>query len=114
MKLYPKISLFFIIWLAAVILTAFLSFSTLPHSGKFSDNFWESFGNWDGGHFLGIAEQGYSEKFQYAFFPLYPLVIRALAEITQNYLAAAILISVISTFLGLNFLHQKTTLPGMN
>ncbi len=106
MKLYPKISLFFIIWLAAVILTAFLSFSTLPHSGKFSDNFWESFGNWDGGHFLGIAEQGYKEKFQFAFFPLYPLLIRLLNQITGNYLLAAILISLVSTYLGMQLLYK--------
>lgn len=106
MKLYPRVCLFYIIWLVAVILIAILSFSTLPHSGKFSDNFWESFGNWDGGHFLGIAEQGYNEKFQYAFFPLYPLAIRAVSEITQNYLVAAVLISIVSTFLGLNILYK--------
>lgn len=90
----------------SLILVAFFGFSTLPHSGKFSEDFFKSFSNWDGGHFLGIAQIGYSEKFQYAFFPLYPLAIRLVNEITQNYLLAAILISVVSVFLGIHLLYK--------
>lgn len=55
---------------------------------------------------MGIAKEGYSEKFQYAFFPLYSLVIKLLNLLIQNYLAAAILISLISTFLGLHILYK--------
>lgn len=106
MKLYPNVTYIFIIWLAAVLFIAYFGFSTLPHSGKFDNNFWASLSNWDGGHYLGIAESGYSEKFQYAFFPLYPLVIRVLNQVTQNYLVAAILVSVGSTFLGLHLLYK--------
>ena len=106
MKLYSNINFYFVIWLAAVLLSFYLGFSTLPHSGKFDNNFLGSFSNWDGGHYLGIAEMGYSEKFQYAFFPLYPLAIRLLNLVTQNYLAAAVLISLISTFLGLHILYK--------
>lgn len=106
MKLYPNVTYIFIIWLATVLFIAYFGFSTLPHSGKFDNNFWTSLSNWDGGHYLGIAESGYSEKFQYAFFPLYPLVIRALNQVTQNYLVAAILVSVGSTFLGLHLLYK--------
>src|SRR3990167_10376612 len=106
MRLYPNITYIFIIWLTVVLSVAYFGFSTLPQSGKFNNNFWESLGNWDGGHYLGIAESGYSEKFQYAFFPLYPLVIKALNQITQNYLLAAILISVAATFLGLHLLYK--------
>src|SRR3990167_6194987 len=106
MKLYPNITYIFTIWLATVLLVAYIGFSTLPPSGKFEHNFWQSLKNWDGGHYVGIAELGYSEKFQYAFFPLYPLAIKALNQITQNYLVSAILISVSSAFLGLHLLYK--------
>ncbi len=106
MKLYPNVNYIFIIWLASVLMVAYLGFSTLPHSGKFSNDFFKSFGNWDGGHYLGIAQVGYSQKFQYAFFPLYPLFIRVLNGITQNYLMAAVLISGVATFLGVNLLYR--------
>ena len=82
MKLYPNVSYIFIIWLVSVLLIAYFSFSTVPHSGKFGNDFWESLANWDGGHYLGISQKGYMEKYQYAFFPLYPLAIRALNAFT--------------------------------
>lgn len=97
---------FFISWITSILLVSFVGFSTLPHSQNFSNDFFKSFSNWDGGHFLGIARNGYSEKFQYAFFPLYPLAIRVLSQITQNYLVSAILISVTSAFLGLRLLYK--------
>ena len=106
MKLYLNINYIFVIWVSAVLLSFYLGFSTLPHSDKFSNDFWGSFANWDGGHYLGIAKEGYSEKFQYAFFPFYPLVIRLLSQLTQNYLVAAILISLVSTFFGLHILYR--------
>lgn len=109
MKLYLNISLFFIIWFVSISIIAFLSFSALPHSGKFSNNFLSSFTNWDGGHYLGIAREGYSQKFQYAFFPLYPLMIRLLASLTENFAAAAFLISITTTFFGLNLLYKLIT-----
>lgn len=31
--------------------------------------------NWDSGHFIGIVENGYKYNFQYAFFPLFPIII---------------------------------------
>jgi Gpi18-like mannosyltransferase len=105
-KLYQHISIYFVIWLLVISFISYFSFLTLPHSGSFDNNFFESFSNWDGGHFLGIAQYGFSQKFQYAFFPLYPLVIRFVNEITHNYLVAAILISVISAYIGLQLLYK--------
>ena len=106
MKLYPKVSTIFIIWALAISAIFFFGFSNFPHSGKFSNNFWENLANWDGGHYLGIAREGYKEKFQYAFFPLYPLAIKATNQIIQNFLVSAILISVSSAFLGLHLLYK--------
>ena len=110
MKLYPNVTFIFTIWLVIILFIAYLGFSTLPHSGKFENNIWGSLANWDGGHYLGIARVGYSEKFQYAFFPFYPLVIKVLNQVTQNYLAAAILTSIIATFFGLHLLYKLVAL----
>lgn len=111
MKLYPNVTYIFIIWLIAVLVAGYLGFATLPGSGKFTnDNFWQSLKNWDGGHYTGIAQIGYDEKFQYAFFPLYPLAIKTVNGVTQNYLAAAILVSVASTFFGLQILYKLVML----
>lgn len=106
MKLYSNINYIFIIWLVAVSSAAFVGFSTLPHSGNFGNNFWQSLGNWDGGHYTGIAKAGYSQKFQYAFFPLYPLIISAFNLATGNYYVAAVLISLVASFLGLHLLYR--------
>lgn len=110
MRLYPSITLVFIIWLITILFIAYLGFLRLPHSGYFNGDFFNSLANWDGGHFLGIAEFGYSEKFQYAFFPFYPLVIKTVQELTGNFLLAAILISTLSTFLGIHFLYKLVLL----
>lgn len=71
-----------------------------------------SLANWDGRHFLEIAQYGYKDKIQYAFFPLYPLLINLISNTsTLSYLHSALLLSVTSTFaviyLLLNFLKQQ-------
>ena len=99
----------FCIWGLAVLTIFYFGFSSLPHSGLFPNDFIKSLANWDGGHFLGIADginNGYDEKFQYAFFPLYPLLINLLSKLTGNFLTAGILISVVSTFFGLQLFYQ--------
>lgn len=106
MKLYSNVNLIFCIWVVALLTISYLGFSSLPHSGLFSNDFFTNLANWDGGHFLGIAEEGYKEKYQFAFFPLYPLLIRLLNQVTGNYLLAAILISFVSTYLGMQLLYK--------
>lgn len=106
MKLYPNVTIIFCIWAISVLTIFFFGFSNFPHSDKFSNNFWENLANWDGGHYLGIAEHGYQEKYQYAFFPLYPLLIKAVSSLTQNYLAASLLISIVSSFLAIHLLFS--------
>ncbi len=106
MRLYPNISLFFIVWLSSILLLGFLAFNLLPNSGRFNHNFLQSFANWDGGHYLGIAELGYQEKFQYAFFPLYPIFVRLVNSLLQNYLFSALLISIVSIFFAIQILYR--------
>jgi len=105
-KLYPSVNIIFIVWLVCLLFISFLGFSTLPHSQRFSNNFFESFSNWDGGHFLGIAQKGYQQNFQYAFFPLFPLAVKFLTNFTGNFLLSAVLISLFSFYFGLQILYK--------
>jgi len=66
---------------------AFLSARLIPYAGNFpyrdlliSYNLSQvlySWANFDGAHYINIARDGY-HQFDQAFFPLYPLMIRAL------------------------------------
>ncbi len=105
MKLYPNVSIIFCIWAASLLTIFYFGFSSLPHSGLFSGDFIRSFANWDGGHYLGIAD-GYDKSYQHVFFPLYPLLINLVSKLTGSLLTAGILISVVSTFLGVNLLYR--------
>ncbi len=55
----------------------------------------------DAPHYLGIANNWYvtegDARFHIVFFPLYPIVVRLLSEITQNTFAAGIAVSLLST-----------------
>lgn len=110
MKLYSSISLIFLIWLISILFISFLGFVKLPHSDYFSGDFFQSFSNWDGRHYIGIAQFGYINNTEYAFFPLYPLLIRLVSQITHDYLLSALLISFFSTFFGLHLLYKLISL----
>ena len=72
--------------------------------------------NFDGIHYLLIAENGYTQ-YQQAFFPLYPLLIRFVTLLTGgNYLISGLLISRISFVCGLLLLTWviRKTLPKLS
>lgn len=98
MKLYSNIFILFCIWFLAVVGVFYFGFNLFPHTDLFKGDLFASFANWDGGHYIGIAN-GYDEAFQYAFFPLYPIAISLVSEITHSFLVAGVLISVVSAFL---------------
>lgn len=56
---------------------------------------------WDAGHYLDIANQGYTNEvdrhFDIAFFPLFPLLIRGLMIVTNNDVFSAFFISAVAT-----------------
>lgn len=110
MRLYPNINLIFIIWTLSVLAASYFAFVSLPHSGLFQSDFFRSFANWDGGHYISIAKSGYQKEFQYAFFPLYPILINLLGKLTGDIVQSAILISFISSFLAINFFYQLVTM----
>lgn len=61
---------------------------------------------WDGGHYIGIAENGYKLLQQFAFFPLYPILIKTLTFIGIDASFAALLISNIFLIGALTFLYK--------
>lgn len=109
MKLYSNISIYFLIWIASLIFIFFFGLNNFPYSGQSKDLI-GSLANWDGGHYLSIASNGYREKFQYAFFPLYPMTINLVSQITGDYLTAALIVSSLSAFLALHLFYGLVSL----
>lgn len=110
MKLYSNITYFFLIWLVSILVIFYFGFANFPHSPQFNNDFLKSFANWDGGHFLSIAQYGYLEKYQFAFFPLYPLLINIISNLTHNYLYSALIISLSCAFLTIQLLFHLVSL----
>lgn len=107
---FIHISLYILIWAISILVIFYFGYALIKHSGIFEDKFLRSFANWDGGHYLGIADGGYDEIFQYAFFPLYPLLMSFLAKVINSYLWAGIAISALSSFIGFHFFYKLVKL----
>lgn len=80
----------------AYVVGAALALLWAPGAPAFGHLFLGVFARWDAGWFLRIAEHGYDTKQSAAFFPLYPLTVRALAFILRSHLAAGFVISLVS------------------
>jgi len=86
--MFKRILLYFITWRIALFFIAFLAIYFLPVFGgrfPYADRVLEvthlpnwiwGFGNFDGVHYLRIAQNGYTSEYTQAFFPLFPLLIR--------------------------------------
>ena len=109
-----KILTAFLFWRLLLFLVAFFSPLLIPQFGaKFPyyqerliatglPHFIWSFGNFDGVHYLGIAQDGYAYQFTQVFFPLYPILIKMFSYITfGNFLISGLLISNLFFFCGL-------------
>lgn len=100
-----KVFILFIIWRILLFLFAFIAPVIISNFGNrfpYVDllknshlPFWLwSFGNFDGVHYLGIAQHAYSYQYTQAFFPLYPIIIKITSFLTfGNYLSAALIVS---------------------
>jgi hypothetical protein len=64
--------------------------------GARSDFIFGAFDQWDANWFLRIAEHGYDTKQSASFFPLYPLLTRALGVVVRSNLVAGVLISLVA------------------
>jgi hypothetical protein len=70
------------------------------------DLFFDTFAQWDAGWFLRIAHHGYDVKQTAAFFPLYPLVVRGVAELVRSYVVAGVLVSLVAGAIAVVVLHR--------
>lgn len=104
-----------VIWRVALVALAWAGTQLLPFLHRFpyteillepygSPLFW-SWANFDGIHYLTIAEHGYAAKYTQAFFPLYPLLMRFL-DFFDNLLLTGLTISHLAFFVSL-FLFYK-------
>jgi hypothetical protein len=64
--------------------------------GPRSDLLFGTFAQWDSGWFVRIAVRGYDVKESSAFFPVYPLVVRAVSAVVGSTLVAGVLVSLVS------------------
>lgn len=86
--MFKKITVSFLVWRLWLFLVAFLSIFFIPTFGArfpYADRVLEithlpywiwGFGNFDGVHYLRLAQNGYNAEFTQAFFPLYSLLVR--------------------------------------
>ena len=110
------IFLLFLIWRVSDFIIIFFSQKVIPYLGFFSykddllifklPNWLSSLANFDGIHYIKIAEKGYSQ-YEQAFFPLYPILIKFLTlPFFNNKLLIGIIISNMSFLLGLFFFYR--------
>ena len=62
--------------------------------------------NWDGVHFVRIAQHGYANEQQTSFFPLYPLLVRPLTWLGLSATAAGMLLSLVASFFAFLFFYE--------
>ncbi len=86
--MFKKIAASFLIWRIALFFIAFLAIFFLPAFGArfpYADRVLEithlpywiwGFGNFDGVHYLRIAQDGYLAQYSQAFFPLFPMLTK--------------------------------------
>lgn len=92
------------IYLFTMLMVAFLGFHLLPvNFSNAKPDFLQNFSNWDAGHFLSIAENGYTTRGEYAFFPLYPLAVSILFLIKIPAIFGGMILSWLFAVLSLVF-----------
>lgn len=113
----------FLIWRVALFLIAILAVASIPQFGgrfPYSDQvlkvtglpswIW-GFGNFDGVHYLRIAQNGYSAEYSQAFFPLYPVIIHFFTNVflpknQASYFFAGLILSNIFFILGMILFYK--------
>ncbi len=71
-----RISLFFLTYLGSIIFAKVANGGIGAIGPGHNFDFWASWAQWDGGNYYYIAKYGYASPNLYAFFPLYPVLIK--------------------------------------
>ena len=97
----------FAVWRLSLFLIEFLSKIIPLNKGYLGSIPWANF---DGVHYLSIAENGYG-IYQQAFFPFFPLMLRLLSFVfLENYIIAGLVIVHLSFFIALYFFYKLVKL----
>jgi len=96
----------FLFWRIGLFLVTYLGSITLPKVANTGVgaiapgrdfNFWLSWAQWDGGHYLDISNHWYTKSTDFAFFPLFPFTVKLFGQLLgENYLLSGLLISNVS------------------
>src|SRR6185436_6854967 len=78
--------------------------------GAFGDLLVGPAARWDSAWYLAIAGDGYGEGQRAAFFPLYPLLVRAGGWVLGSPVVAGLLVSTTCLVVALAALHELTRL----
>lgn len=128
-SIWGKSLVLLLVWNLAVRLVMVASYFTLSERFApldFLNKFWQSnfifwsLANFDGEHYLSIAQFGYQIRAgfpQYAFFPLFPLLINLVAKLTRDVYLAGWLVSQLSLWVALTYIAkwcQLKKLPNLN
>ncbi|MEA2314392.1 MAG: hypothetical protein QOI03_1084 [Solirubrobacteraceae bacterium] len=105
------------VWFAAiygVLAVGYRPTGGAPHThapfGDLGEILFGSAQRWDGGFYLSIAAHNYHTDALSAFFPLYPLTIRAVGFVSGSLLVAGIAVSLASFAVALYLLHRLVTI----
>lgn len=104
LKVWKFIFTYFLGWRLILLFVTFYGLNLLPSINDI--DYFMRWANWDGGHFRGIAENGYLNPFQVAFFPLYPILIKVVMFFGLNSFWAGFFISQISTLIALFYFYK--------
>lgn len=107
-----RISLFLVAILSVLVITSFNAsfpyFREVLISTGLPNWIW-GFGNFDGVHYLRIAQFGYSAQYTQAFFPLYPILIK-LFSFGGSSLLGALIVSNVSLLISLYLFYKLLTI----
>lgn len=102
---FLRIALVVLVWFLFVLSLFFAASHKLTYNSVIGTPptegpaFFKTAAHWDSGYYLNIAKDGYlpeREPSQYAFFPLYPYLMRAASHLTGSLMAGGLLVNLIS------------------
>lgn len=105
--LFWRIGLFFIGYLGSLALPKIANGGLGSISTHF--NYWTSWAQWDGGHYFDIVSRGYLQISDYAFFPLYPTLVKSADFLLGNIILSGLLVSNLAFLFFLFVLFKYAT-----
>ena len=117
-SIWLKTLLLLVVWNIGIRAIAAVGYFMLPERFApldFLNSFWKSnflwwsLANFDGEHYLSIAKFGYQIRNafpQYAFFPLFPILIKLVSFLTRDIYLAGLLVSQASLWVALTYIYK--------